>query len=301
MTLYSTIADAIFALLQKHGIDVCDNIPLFIALLSDYAPNHAEEQRIIRAFARAGGMARIVNAIEQRDSYASVFSSICEIVVKAFEDEEHQHTAIESVKKIVATMDDQYAECADPSSIFTEGMAFFRRFPKEENIPIAILLFEESWENGFSDSLQYLSSIYLKGKGIPRNIDKGMMYLKLASEAGNLKASLEFAEHLWKGINIEKDLSHAVAILKQQNDSNAYYMLGEIYCENAEYENAFEYYLKGAENDHVYAQYSVALAYATGRGVKRDMQKALGWLRSAASLGHGDARKKLKELGEKWD
>ena len=68
-----------------------------------------------------------------------------------------------------------------------------------------------------------------------------------------------------------------------------------------EYEKAFEYYLKGAEGNHVYAQYSVALAFATGQGIKRDMQEAKKWLRSAASLGHGEARHKLEELGEKWD
>lgn len=78
-------------------------------------------------------------------------------------------------------------------------------------------------------------------------------------------------------------------------------MLGEIFRENAEYEKAFNYYLKGAKSNHVYAQFSVALAFATGQGVKRDMQEAKRWLKSAASLGHGEAQHKLKELGEKWD
>ena len=73
------------------------------------------------------------------------------------------------------------------------------------------------------------------------------------------------------------------------------------YKELNEYEKAFNYYLKGAKSNHVYAQFSVALAFATGQGVKRDMQEAKRWLKSAASLGHGEAQHKLKELGEKWD
>lgn len=301
MTQYNTIADAIFALAQKYGMEVFDNTPRFIALLSDYAPNHAEEQLNIRAFARAGGMAQIADCIVRQDSYASMFSSICEKAVKAVDEEERQHAVVESVKKIVTAINNQYAECTDPSSIYAEGMNFFRRFPKEANMPVAILLFEESWKQGCKDSLQYLSSAYLKGKGIRRNVEKGMHYLELASESGNVRASLDFAEHLWKGDDIEKNLPHAVAILKKLNDSNAYFMLGEIFRENAEYEKAFEFYLKGAESNHVYAQYEVALAYATGQGIKRDMQEAKKWLRSAAILGHGDARKKLEELGEKWD
>ena len=301
MIQYNAIADAVFALTQKYGMDVFDNTSRFIALLSDYAPNHAEEQFNIRAFARAGGMVKVADCIAKQEDYASLLSLICVIAVKAVDGENRQHAIVESVKRIAATINNQYAECTNPSSLYAEGMNYFRRFPKDTNMPVAILMFEESWRCGCNDSLQYLSSAYLKGKGIQRNAEKGMHYLELASEAGNLKASLEFAEHLWKGIDIEKNLPHAVAVLKKLNDSNAYYMLGEIFHENAEYERACDYYLKGAENNHVYAQYSVALAYATGQGVKRDMQEAKKWLKSAALLGHSDARRKLEELGEKWD
>lgn len=301
MTQYNTIADAVFALIQKYGEEVLENTPRFIALLSDYAPNHAEEQLNIRAFARAGGMVKVAGCIAKREGYTSLLSSICEAASKAADEEEHQIAIVESMKKIAAAINSQYAECKDPSSLYAEGMNFFRRFPKETNMPVAILLLEESWKCGCKDSLQYLSSVYLKGKGVRRNVKKGMHYLELASEAGNVKASLDFAEHLWKGDDIEKNLPRAVAVLKKLNDSNAYYMLGEIFRGNAEYGKAFEYYMKGAENNHVYAQYAVALAYATGQGVKRDMQEAKNWLRSAALLGHGDARKKLEELGEKWD
>lgn len=300
MIQYNTIADAVIAIKQKYGLEVFDNTPRFIALLSDYAPNHVEEQFIIRAFARAGGMTKVAGCIARGENYATMLSSICEVATWAV-DENHRHEVVESIKKIVAAISSQYVECTDPSSLYAEGMTFFRRFPKEKNMPVAILLFEESWECGCKDPLQYLSSAYLKGKGVQRNAEKGIHFLKLASESGNVKASLDYAEHLWKGNDVEKDIHHAVAVLKKINDSNAYYMLGDIYRENAEYEKAFEYYSMGAANNHVYAQYAVALSYATGQGVKRDMQEAKKWLRSAALLGHGDARKKLEELGEKWD
>lgn len=301
MTQYNTIADAVFALMQNYGMEVFDDTPRFIALLSDYAPNHAEEQLNIRAFARAGGMVKVAGCITKQEGYATLLSSICEAASKAADEEGHQLAIVESIKKIVAAINCRYAECTDPSTLYAEGMIYFRRFPKETNMPVAILLFEESWKCGCKDSLQYLSSAYLKGKGVRQNVEKGMHFLELASEAGNVKASLDLAEHLWKGNNIEKNLPRAVAVLKKLDDSNAYYMLGEIFRENAEYGKAFDYFLKGAENSHVYAQFAVALAYAIGQGVKRDMQEAKKWLRSAASLGHGEARHKLEELGEKWD
>lgn len=301
MTQYNTIEDAILAIIQKYGVEIIDHTPRFIAILSDYAPNHAAEQTLVRAFARASGMAQMMDCIKRKDSYSKLLVTICDKAVQATEDIEQRHAIVNKLKALAAAFDSRYEKYDDPGSVYAEGMNYFRTFPKEKNIPIAVLLFEEAWNLGCTDALLYLSSIYLKGKGVRKDAEKGMHYLELATEAGSIRASIDYAEHLWKGANIDKDIPHAVAVLKKLNDSNAFYMLGEIFKENMEYEKAFEYYLKGSEGNHVYAQYSVALAYATGQGTKRDMQEAKKWLRSAASLGHGEARHKLKELGERWD
>lgn len=301
MTQYNTIEDAILALMQKYGVEILNNTPRFIAVLSDYAPNHAAEQTLVRAFARVSGMAQMMDCIKRKDSYSKLLVKICDKAVQATEDMEQRHAIVSKAKELAAAFDSRYEKCDEPGSVYAEGMNFFRTFPKEKNIPIAVLLLEEAWSLGCTDALLYLSSTYLKGKGVQKNAEKGIHYLALATEAGSLRASIDYAEHLWKGTDIEKDIPHAVAILKRLNDSNAFFMLGEIFRENTEYEKAFEYYLKGAEGNHVYAQYSVALAFATGQGIKRDMQEAKRWLRSAASLGHGEARHKLEELGEKWD
>lgn len=301
MTQYNTIEDAILALMQKYGVEILNNTPRFIAVLSDYAPNHAAEQTLVRAFARVSGMAQMMDCIKRKDSYSKLLVKICDKAVQATEDMEQRHAMVSKAKELAAAFDSRYEKCDEPGSVYAEGMNIFRTFPKEKNIPIAVLLLEEAWSLGCTDALLYLSSTYLKGKGVQKNAEKGIHYLALATEAGSLRASIDYAEHLWKGTDIEKDIPHAVAILKRLNDSNAFFMLGEIFRENKEYEKAFEYYLKGAEGNHVYAQYSVALAFATGQGIKRDMQEAKRWLRSAASLGHGEARHKLEELGEKWD
>lgn len=301
MTQYNSIEDAILALTQKFGIDIFENTPRFIAILSDYAPNHTSEQANVRAFARANGMARIVTCIKRKDSYSTLMAAVCECAVQSTDDMEQRGVMVRTAKAIAAAFDKRYEKCADPSSVYAEGMNYFRKFPKDKNIPVAILLLEEAWNLGCDDALLYLASAFLKGKGIQKNIEKGMHYLELATEAGNIRAGLDYAEHLWKGIDVDKDPPRAVAILKQLEDSNAFFMLGEIFRENAEYEKAFNYYLEGAKSNHVYAQFSVALAFATGQGIKRDMQEAKRWLKSAASLGHGEAQHKLKELGEKWD
>lgn len=300
MIQYRTIEEAIKALTQEHGFDVLEDTPRFIALLSDYAPNLITEQRIIRTLARSNGFIAISMSIKNQEDLSSLLSAVCKSIVIAFQDSDQQQIVLQTVKHITALLDERYAVPVDPDDIYNIGMSYYRRLQKEQNIPVALLLLEEAWNAGNVDSLIYVANSYLKGKGIPQNVKLGIQYLEKASES-NARAAIELAERLWKGDETEKDIPRAVSILKRVNDKNALYILGEIYREGIDYNSAFEYYMKAAEHNHVYAQYAVAVAYATGQGINRNMQEAKRWLKSAAVLGHGDARKKLEELGERWD
>ncbi|MCM1060066.1 MAG: sel1 repeat family protein [Eubacterium sp.] len=300
MIQYRTIEEAIKALTQEHGFDVLEDTPHFIALLSDYAPNFLSEQRVIRALARSNGFIAISMSIKNQEDLSALLPAVCKSIAIAFQDAEQQRIALQMAKQTIALLDERYSIPVDSNDIYDIGMSYYRRFPKEQNIPVALLLLEEAWNAGNVDSLIYVANSYLKGKGVTQNVQLGIQYLEQASKS-NAKAAVELAERLWKGDGIEKDIPRSVSLLKRVNDENALYMLGEIYREGIDYSNAFEYYMKAAERNHVYAQFAVAIAYATGQGIKRNMQEAKRWLKSAAVLGHGDARKKLEELGERWD
>lgn len=298
MTQYTTIEDAILAITQLSGIEILYNTQRFIALLSDYAPNLIEMQHIIRKFARADGFISVIRDIEETKSSVSVLSKICLKAVQATNNDEERHEIVRIIKNLLLILDKRYSEPRDSTSVFDEGMNFYRKYPREDNMPVALLILEEAWQLGCVNALHYISSSYLKGKGIQKDTCKGMYYLNLAANNHNVEASIELATYLWKGINTEKNPSMAVSILKNIDDPNAMFMLGDIFRENYEYSKAFEYYLMAAQRNHVYAQYNVAVACATGQGTKRNISEAKKWLRSAASLGHSDARKKLEELGE---
>lgn len=299
MIQYGTIEDAIKALTREHGYEVLEDTAHFIALLSDYAPNFSNEQKVIRAFARANGFVAISASKKTQENLTSLLPAVCRSIVSAFQEPKQQRMALQIIKSIIAILDDRYAVPADPDDLNDIGMSYYRRFPKAQNIPIALLLLEEAWNVGNVDSLFYVANSYLKGKGVPQDITLGIQFLEKAS-ASNTRAASELAERLWKGDGIEKDIQRSISLLKRVNDENALYMLGEICREEIDYTGAFEYYMKAAERNHVYAQYAVAIAYATGQGIKRDMKEAKRWLKSAAVLGHGSARKKLEEIGEQW-
>lgn len=300
MNQYNTIEDAIVALTQKYGIEILENTSRFIALLSDFAPNFPEAQLCIRQFSRANGMNMLIMDMKEHKSYAAIIATICSIVIQATAEDIKCHEIVGMVKKIPSVLDSYYSAPIDAKSVYDKGMEYYRKYSKDVYMPIAVLILEEAWHLGCVDALLYISSSYLKGKGIPQNKEKGMYFLELAAKSNNVRASIELAEYLWKGINIDKDINRSVLLLKCVDDPNAMFLLGEIYTENTEYSKALEYYMLAAERNHVYAQFDVAIAYATGQGTKRNMLEAKKWLHSAAALGHSEARKKLEELGEKW-
>ncbi len=300
MIQYNTIQDAMVALKQRFGIEMFYDTSRFIAILSDYAPNLLEAQKPIRAFARAGGINSLLKAIETHRQYLSIMETICVSVVSAtdiFDDQVEMMSIIRTLPKV---FDQSIDEKVDSFSVYNKGLEVYRRFPKEKNIPVSLLLFEEAWEKGCIEALLYISSSFLKGKGVNQDINKGIHYLELAADKNNTKAIIEFAGYLSKGVFVEKDLPRAISLLKRTDDSNALYLLSGIYRENYEHSNAFKYALAAAEKNHVYAQYDTALAYAIGQGTRRDIAEAKKWLRAAALLGHEGARKKLEELGETW-
>lgn len=301
MTLYKNIEEVILALTKMAGIDLLRDTPRFIALMSDYAPNLADEQRLIRKFSRSGGMSVLIDDVISREKYEKVFTNICIYALKATGDIEKCKEIVKIIRLLPAVLDSYYTTALNAKELYNAGMQYFRRLPKDINIPIAILLFEEAFRLGSVDAPLYIARTYLKGKGVSQNIEKGMYYLELAAANKNTRAIIELAECLWKGNNTRVDISRSVSLLKGLDDPHAMFTLSEIYKENMEYDKAVEYLVRAAERNHVYAQYNLAVAYATGQGTKRNTAKAKHWLRSAALLGHNEARVKLEELGEEWN
>ena len=63
-----------------------------------------------------------------------------------------------------------------------------------------------------------------------------------------------------------------------------------------DYEKAFDWYMKAAEQENRDAQYSVAVMYESGEGVERDLYKALYLYNVAADQGDERAIERVKRL-----
>ena len=67
------------------------------------------------------------------------------------------------------------------------------------------------------------------------------------------------------------------------------YLLARIYVDNNNPAEAAKWYRKAAEQDHDDAKCALALCYYTGKGVEKDIDKAVEWWRIAAEQDHDDA------------
>jgi hypothetical protein len=70
----------------------------------------------------------------------------------------------------------------------------------------------------------------------------------------------------------------------------------ELY-DQKKYDAAVPLFRKAAEQGNAFAQYSLGYAYANGRGVPKDNEKAKEWYRKSAAQGDEGAKKRLAELG----
>ena len=86
----------------------------------------------------------------------------------------------------------------------------------------------------------------------------------------------------------------------KNGDVLAQYNLGWMY-DNGEgvvqnYEKAFEWYSKAANQGNAQAQYNLGSLYQNGQGIGKDDKKALEWYRKATNNGHSQAKLVLAEL-----
>lgn len=89
-------------------------------------------------------------------------------------------------------------------------------------------------------------------------------------------------------------------LIKAKDDSTAQFQLGVKYYKGdgveQNYEEAFKWFIKSAENGNSKAQYNLAVMYESGEGVDIDIEEARKWYKKAVDNGDKDAEEALKEL-----
>lgn len=129
--------------------------------------------------------------------------------------------------------------------------------------------------NLYQRNLQEAANLYqqahklIEGKSEEQNVVEGILQLIAAAEAGHPRAQLEVSELYRTGTGVEKSQQKALFWLQ-----------------------------KSAAQDDVIALYNLAVAYAEGKGVARNVEKAKKLLYRASAKGYSKADDKIKQIEE---
>lgn len=140
--------------------------------------------------------------------------------------------------------------------------------------------YEKSSENGYSLGTFCLGNLYYKGKGVKKDLDKAIALFEKAVSMGNS------------------------TYLVKRGYKDAVMKLGDIFLKEVEnapdYQKAFEYYHKGADEGVPRAYYLLGQFYDKGYYVERNTNTAVFWYKKAAQKGHRISQIILRDKGISW-
>ena len=296
---YYELANVLSDILEDEGVTILEKSKVLIAIISDYAPNLRKQQLLLRKAIRCGLNENMLNAIRQRQNRIE-FNLNTEPSLRGngFTDEEIQQV-LEIAGAALSGVLSGFAVSLSKEQLFEKGLQYYKMMPKKLNVPIAKEYFYEAYMMGDCESGYYVATMYIKGKYIVQDIKLGMTILEDLANKNHIKSQFMYGREILSGINVTKDEEKGLAWLAKAAKSgfiDSQIFLGNYYRET-DLEKAFYWYLKAAESHEPSSAYEVALAYAMGRGTRRDINKAKEWLQMAADTGHLEAKKKLEELG----
>lgn len=200
-------------------------------------------------------------------------------------------------------------------------------------------------EEGNAEAQYNMANLYFMGKGVEKNYEETARLTKLAAEQGNAKGMALLGYCYMKGFGVPQDMNNAIKWLEKATElenptaesTTAESTLGTIYffgingvpqdiekglkytkraaehgdpvgmyCMGLEYiigqyvpmdkVKAFEYFKRAAEHDeHQYrAQFHLGLCYLNAVGTELDVEKGIYWLKKSAAQGYPDAIQELK-------
>lgn len=272
-----------FTLLQK-GVDGnhLPSIKMLAALYLDYKNDRVEAHSLLK------------KAAERGDTESMFYLGTLYSVAGEFKDEKQAFKWI--------TM----AAQKDHIPAFRQLGVFYRSgFGVERNTQKAVDLLTQASEKGDVSSLEILADIYKSGEfNGKKDYEKSRECLFTAALKGSKKALLMTAELYLNGEGVKKDIDKGVSLMKQASEKGvleADLNLGDMYTLGNEIKQdfpaAYSHYMKAAEAGNKYGMFKVALALLSGKGVEKDGEAAVRWLKRAAKLGYAPAIKALKDTG----
>ena len=218
--------------------------------------------------------------------------------------------------RIISEMVDSSLELARVSSVaqvdldalVREGKRLYRGKGMTDGDIQAFGLFLRAAERGHSEAQYLLSTCYLYGHGIEKDVVQSLEWHQKSAESGFAQAQYERGLFGREGTGVAQDYTEAAKWFRkaaEQGHVNAQSELGYCYTDGEgvpqDYVEAVKWFRKAAEQGNDTSQHNLGLMYENGQGVPQDYPEAAKWYGMAAEQGNAGSQNNLGSLLEKGD
>ena len=167
---------------------------------------------------------------------------------------------------------------------------------REVDYDRAFKLYAQAAQLGNLRARTNIGSAYIKGQGVPKVPEEGVLWYRLAASSGWTNAITALGDSYSKGVGVEKDEVEATKLYQAASDMgqiDAMTNLGRAYVNGAGVEQDIKrglgLMLQATDLGNQYAPLFAARVYLKGEAVERDPVRALGLLQLSARRGFEDA------------
>lgn len=156
--------------------------------------------------------------------------------------------------------------------------------------------------NGNPKAQALIGSLFFLGKGVPQNYKEALKWVSLAVSNGDSTGERLLALMYAEGLGVPKDLKKAltfyIKIVNKEYDAGGdaeddakeiMYQIAQIYIELKNYNEAFKWAKKAAENKNIEAYVLLGNMYYKGQGIQQNYKEALKFYSYAAKNNNYEA------------
>jgi TPR repeat protein len=208
-------------------------------------------------------------------------------------------------------------EQGDESAQYALGKVYSHGLGVPQDNKEALKWFRKSAEQGNAEAQNALGKMYSNGQGVTQDYKEAVKWYRKAAEQGHVKAQQELpalqdtmskmsdGEKMLQAGNIaydKKGYEEAMEFFRkgaQLGDASCQLKLGDMYSLGVvpqDYGEALKWYRKAADDGNEHAPYQIGMMYYTGRGVTQDYKEALKWLLLAKERGDQTVDTQIEEL-----
>lgn len=195
------------------------------------------------------------------------------------------------------------AEADIPEALSKIGFCYEEGIGVKRDTAAAVRWYLKAVKKGHPQAMVNLADCYLNGRGVGMDEKKAFFLYRRAAEAGFPLGVYNLGVCYINGLGVKKDEKKAFQLFSRAAKAGvvrAQYNLAVCYEEGcgvtADPASAFFWYSKAAKKKDPLALYETGMCFLTGKGVAKNREKAVSFLRQAASRGNHDAQTVLQQL-----